>query len=503
MKNIYLQISSLLVLLIAFGCQIKPFDDVVIHANGSEWAVPLVDTDKTFNDIIDGFDAQALVQIAPDGGVVLKYKGNFIARNSLDIFSQFKNAAFVITDTVMQIPFALPNGVHIDSAFIKSGKLEWIFPVGGAEPLDVTIKIPQLVRNGQIFQRSFVLQAFGARDSLSLIGWSLVPSKDSIFIIHDARKRDAARTRVNLAQSGGFTIQNFDASFLKGFFGKGTFDVERDTIEMDFFNKWKTGSVRFGNPKLIATLDNSFGIPVRAVMRVGQVLTVDGRTLPLISPLSAGVDIAYPSLSEVGKSKKTVVVFDKMTSNLVDIISANPRAIDYEIDGFLNADTTRRVTGFLTDSSKFNLQVELEVPMEGTIQNFTTNDTFSINLADAKEIQQGEFKILTDNRMPIDVVLQGYFATENGQILDSLYTAEQFLLKGAPVGTNGLPIGVSSTENIITLNAAKMGKLREIAKKLIIRYRFSTTNNGSVPVKLLASQGVRVRIGVRFTYKKP
>jgi hypothetical protein len=103
--------------------------------------------------------------------------------------------------------------------------------------------------------------------------------------------------------------------------------------------------------------------------------------------------------------------------------------------------------------------------------------------------------------MPIDVAIQGYFATEKGQILDSLYAQKAQILKGAPVNALGLPTGPSSAESLITIDAAKLIKIRDSAKKLIIRYSFSTTNAGSVPVKLAAKQGVRVRIGVKFGYK--
>ena len=488
-------------LLTFIGCRIRPFDDLSVSGLESEWAVPLIDTDKTFGDIINNFDPKAFVQIAADGGVVLRYKGTYTAKSSLDIFSNFQNATFPLTDTIMAIPFKLPKGVSIDSVKLKTGSLQWIF-LASPEPLKVVLRMPQLKKNGVEFRQEFTLGNGLLTNGINLEGYDLKPLRDSIFITHDARKISNGE-RVDLRNMSGIIIKDFQAAFAKGYFGLSVFDSPRDTIKIDFFDQWKGGSVKFGNPKLIATLDNSFGVPVRAIMTIGQVTTVDGRVLQLTSPLTAGVDVAYPSFlrNEIGQSKRTVVTFDKTNSNLADIISANPTSIDYKIDGFLNADTSLKITGFLTDSSRFNLQVELEVPMEGTAKNFEVNDTFPINLATAQEITKAEFKILTDNRMPIDVDIQGYFATDKGQILDSLYAQKAQILRGAPVGANGLPTGVSSVENLITIEAAKLAKIRESAKKLIIRYSFSTTNAGSIPVKLTAKQGVRVRIGVKFGYK--
>ena len=99
--------------------------------------------------------------------------------------------------------------------------------------------------------------------------------------------------------------------------------------------------------------------------------------------------------------------------------------------------------------------------------------------------------------MPIDLALQGFFANANGSLIDSFYTASSLVLRGAPVGANGLPSSVQANENVIKIEADKLKRILP-AKKLIIRYSFSTTNNGSVPVKLTATQNVRVRIGVKF-----
>jgi hypothetical protein len=498
--RIVLSVFSLSILTF-WGCQIRPFDDVSFSGLESQWATPLIDTDKTFGDIINNFDPKAFIQIASDGSVVLRYKGVYTAKSSLDIFANFQNATFPLTDTVMAIPFKLPKGVSIDSVKLKAGSLQWVF-LAATEPLKVVLRMPQLKKNGVEFRQEFTLGTSLVSGGINLEGYDLKPLRDSIFISHDARKISNG-ARVDLRSLSGIIIKDFQAAFAKGYFGLSVFDSPRDTIKIDFFDQWKGGSVKFGNPKLIATLDNSFGVPVRAVMSVGQVTTLAGDILQLTSPLAAGVDINYPSYltNEIGQSRRTVVTFDKTNSNLAEIISQNPTSIDYKIDGFMNADTSKRITGFLTDSSKFNLQVELEVPMEGSAKNFEVNDTFPINLASAQEVTKAEFKLLTDNGMPIDVAIQGYFATEKGQIIDSLYAQKAQILRGAPVAANGLPTGVSSAENLITIDAAKLTKIRDAAKKLIIRYSFSTTNGGAVPVKLAAKQGVRVRLGVKFGYK--
>ncbi len=496
-KTSYLLLIAVSVSAIFFSnCRISPLDEIKTDLN-QEWALPLIDTRKSFGDIINGFDPKAYVQIGTDGTVILRYKGNYTTQSSLDIFANFRNVSFPILDSTMTVPFSLPSGVHIDYVDVKKGTLRWgIAPA--PEPLNVTISIPQLTKNGVAFRKNFNHNGI-TLDTIEMAGWRLAALNDSIYIYTTARKISNGQA-FNLKGGGGYQIQNFEFAYSKGYFGQSIFDGPQDSIAIDFFEKWQNGSVYFDNPRMIITLDNSFGVPVRSIMRQGEVLTLDGRRLPLQSPLTVGVDINYPKINEVGQSKRTVVIFDKTNSNIAEIMSSNPVAIQYDIDGLTNPDSNKSIIGFMTDTSKFELQVEVEVPMIGKAKSFELNDTFAINLSQATEVTQAEFKIITDNGMPIDIALQGYFATSKGAIIDSMYAAKSPLLRGAPVNSLGLPTGVTTTENVITIAADKLKKVRG-ATKLIVRYSFSTTNNGTVPVKLTSTQDVRVRIGVKFGVK--
>ena len=159
-----------------------------------------------------------------------------------------------------------------------------------------------------------------------------------------------------------------------------------------------------------------------------------------------------------------------------------------------------KTIGFLTDSSKFNFQVLLDIPLTVKAKNFTFSDTVDVNLAGYESVQAAELKILTDNKMPIDINLQGYFIGDGYAVIDSFYTKNSLILRGAPVNAEGLPVGIQKAENYITLDEAKFNKVR-LAKKMILKYSFFTVNNGNSVVRLAATQDVRVRMGVKFKIK--
>lgn len=483
--------------LISWNCNLNKFDDLEDGAS-TEWALPLIDTKKSFGDLIQNFDKQSQVEIKSDGSIIMHYKGSYIARSSFDIFSNFRNALFPILDTVMKVPLNTQAGVFVDYAEVKNGMLTWVFQIN--EPLEVTLNVPQLEQNGVPFSRKFKAGIGRYSDSVNLKGWRLVTNNDlNIVITHDARRANG--DRVNLTNLGAISLKEFEFNFVKGYLGNSPFDAPADTIPIDFFKRWQGGQVDFIEPKMTVELYNSFGVPVRAISRVTEVVSVNGDRITMKSPLNQGIDINYPTLTEVGQTKKTTIVFDKNNSNFADIISSNPVRVEYDIDGVTNPDPNVKTVGFLTDSSLFNFQVYVDIPLTVKAKNFTFSDTVDVNLSGYESVQEAQLKILTDNKMPVDINLQGYFVGDNYGVIDSFFTKNNLILRGAPVDVSGLPRGSQTAENFITLDEAKFNKVR-LAKKIVLKYSISTTNSGSDVVRLTANQDVQVRMGMKFKVKK-
>jgi hypothetical protein len=483
--------------LTTWSCSLNKFDEVQVGSS-TEWALPLIDTKKSFGDLIKDFDKQSQVEIKSDGSIIMHYKGSYVARSSFDIFANFRNALFPILDTVMKVPLNTQAGVFVDYAEVKNGMLTWVFQLN--EPLTITLKVPQLEQNGVPFLRKFSAGIGRYTDSVSLKGWRLVTNNDlNIVITHDARR--ANNERVDLTKMGAISLQNFEFNFVKGFLGNNPFDAPADTIPIDFFKRWQGGEVTFVEPKMTVELFNSFGVPVRAISRVTEVVSINGKRITMESPLNQGIDIGYPTLSEVGQTKKTTIIFDKNNSNFAEIISSNPVRVEYDIDGVTNPDPNVKTIGFLTDSSRFNFQVYVDIPLSVKAKNFTFSDTVDVNLKGYESVQEAELKILTDNKMPVDVNMQGYFVGDNYGVVDSFFSKNNLILRGAPVDVSGLPRGSQSAENFVTLDEAKFNKVR-LAKKIIIKYSISTTNSGSDVVRLAATQDVQVRMGMKFKLKK-
>jgi len=479
-----------------FSC--KPIDDIVIKGVQQDWSVPLINTTFSVKDLLAKFDTLAYVRFTSDSTLVLHYNGSFFSRSSLDIFASFQNAIFPVTDTVMAVPVSLPSGVYVDSVITKSGNLVYAF--SSPEPTTVHLTIPSLQKNGVVFDRTFSCDKTPLIQTLDMAGWALVPRNDSIIIIHDAR--NAAGKRLNLKGNAAFQIQNFVFSFVRGYLGRDTFDIPQDVINFDFFKNLAAGDVKFESPSLTVTLNNSYGVPVKSVIKVANFVTRDGSKLPLTSPLSAGVNINYPKLNEIGQSKQTVVVLDKTNSNLQDVISFKPVQLEYKIVGVMNPDNSAKTIGFLTDSSIYKLRVDVDLPVHLRANNFILRDTSALSLTDQPNATYATFFITTESTIPADLAVQGYFLGANNSVLDSLVVGKPLLVNGAPVDANGYPTQSQTTQLSTSFSQARLKNILGKTQKIAWAYNVATTGGGVKAARVTAKQTVNVHLGVSFGIQK-
>ncbi len=479
-----------------FAC--KPFDDLIVKDVQQDWAVPLVNTTFSVKNLLAKFDTLAYVQFAADSTLVLHYKGSFFSRSSFDIFASYQNAIFPVTDTVMSVPFTVPNGVHVDNVVVKSGTLVWVFKA--PEQVNVHLTIPSLQKNGVIFERNFSCGTTGVIQTLDMSGWTMTPSNDSIIIIHDAR--NAAGQRLNLKGNAGFQIKDFVFGFVKGFLGRDTFDIPQDTIKFDFFKNLSAGDVKFESPRLTVTLDNSYGVPVQSIMKIGNVIARDGSKLAITSPLVNGLNINYPKLTEIGQSKQTVVVLDKTNSNLQDIISFKPVALEYKIVGVMNPDNTAKTIGFLTDSSIYKLQVDMDLPVHLRASNFIMRDTSALSLNAQPSATYATFFVTTESTIPADLAVQGYFLAADNSVVDSLSVGKNLLINGAPVDANGYPTQSQTTQLSTTFLQPRLKNILAKAQKIAWVYNVATTGGGVKAARITAKQTVNVHLSIQFGIQK-
>jgi hypothetical protein len=286
-------------------------------------------------------------------------------------------------------------------------------------------------------------------------------------------------------------------TYAEGYFGNQLHDGERDTILIEFFESWTQGDVYFEDPKIFVNVFNSFGVPTRSIVNVFDIYTATGDVLPLqADAIEDGIDFDYPELGEEGQERITEFTFTKDNSNIAEVLGSKPVALDYDVDAITNPDNETAIRGFITDSSRYSVQVEVELPIFGRASGFVAIDTIDLNFGTLDNVESVEFKVVSDNALPVNVDMQAYFMDPMDVVLDSLFDMPTALIEAAPADSEGETTGTTTSEYIIPVDAQRFDLLRA-SDRLILNVAFSTTNEGTQSVKIYADQAVEIRMGMK------
>ncbi len=504
-KHIRFFLLAGMALLMLAACQkLDDLKDLEASEREAEFAIPLFTADVSLQDILENFDTTTFVTIDNDGLIVVNYKGDVTARTSTEIFevaSQLDGLPLPILDTLVALPFKVPNEIDLDFGILKSGTVEWFYQSLHEENIRVVINFPNLLSpSGQEFFDTMHINYNGNPITVppskkDLTGYTVRPENDSIYVRYELLRKQSGI--IDTLTNFFIIIRDFEASYVEGYLGNDIYELDRDTIEIELFENWTRGDVFFTDPKILLTVHNSFGFPVRSKANIMDVITVDGTILKLRSVyLDEGIDFDYPRLNEVGVTKKTVFAFDKNNSNIDSILGAGPVAVDYDMDALPNPDLDTTITGFMTDTSAFRVQVEVELPIYGQSVGFAARDTIDLDFSAYEDAEYVEFKLIAENQMPLQIDLQLYFADAGGQLLDSLFQQARAVVEAAPVDANGLVTEEVQTVSIIPLEADQFARIKS-AQKVFMEVAFSTYHNGMTPVKVFANQALEVRMGMK------
>ena len=500
MKNLrYLLIPAIAAILVVLSACKKDFDDLEVKSD-AEYAFPLFFGDLKLQKLIENSGDSISLQIDANGEMRFKYSGNVVSRTTDEIYSAIPAIPALVTDTFYGVPVKLNNNITIKKADVSAGTVFFTYKSYHTQNVTVKITIPELKKNGVAWSTSRYLPYTGNTPitdvilPISVAGYSLDIPNDTMHIRYEAVKQDGQRDTLS---SFAMLVNGLKFSYMEGYFGNEVFPISRDTIHLNIYKNLLGGELYFEDPKVTVNVFNSFGFPVRSKVNIVKFKGSKGEEYDLESPyVTNGFDFGYPKITEKGKTVITSFSFDKNNSNIVPILNSSPVALDYQIDAIANPDSDPSIIGFMTDSSYFLVNVAVDLPIYGRAKNFLLEEDFSSDFGKLDGFREAEFKLLTENKLPLDATMQMYFLDANGQKLDSAFTQEQLLIEAAKVDATGLPTGVSKKETIIQFNEAQLNAVRKTKTIRVVAY-VSTTSGGTVPVHINASQGLSVKMGAK------
>lgn len=516
MNQLFQLFLSGMCLWLCYGCsnQIEDLSRVDETRYNAAYAVPIINSEVTLNELIGDVSDVVSISVDPDGLLRFRYSGEVPAVGSDVIFGQLEAIAegvfLPITQNRQAAPFGGAGDIDIDELRIKGGLLTYNLPNPFDHPVTVSLRIPDAKLDGDPFSVTAELPAYNGTgevpvfanpdDAVDLTGYIITLPNDSLYfeydIIDDAGNEllPPDRTVVN--------ITNLRFSYMEGYLGMENYPGGRDTIEVDFFDSYLEGEVSFLDPTITMTLVNTFGVPALAEVAVLEVIDVEGNVIPITGQaVTDGFRFNFPE--EPGQVSLTTFVFDTTNSNIAEVLSARPVALDYEINAIINPDADESIVGFLTDSSAYSAKVDVEIPLVGSARDFTVRDTFPIDIMGRfEEVVGVDFRLTTRNELPLGIILEGTFIDERGNALADLTDGELRLLQAASIDDLGNSNTIAEEVNDITFEGARLEAIRN-ADRLVITLDISSTDGGTPFVRVSDDQMIQVLLGAIVRVENP
>jgi hypothetical protein len=292
---------------------------------------------------------------------------------------------------------------------------------------------------------------------------------------------------------------------LYGYLGQLALSPNRDTVELSIFkNVLGTGVYTLVDPSVFVTISNSFGLPITA-----SVTQLEGVNPPsTVYPITGSpnpLPIFSPDFSQIGQTLAGSYTLSNTNSNIVSVVNNTPPKIVYQINSQSNPAGPSH-QNFITDSSRFKVDMQVNLPFWGTAKDFSLQDTieFGMDSAFSESVEYIMFHIYNKNGFPIDVDIQAYVVDSNYVKLDSLISPNQLILKSAAINTTTGMVTVP-TEKIldITVDSARLKKWKN-ASNMLIKTTASTTNQATTDIKMysyyniIAKMGLKAKLKVKF-----
>lgn len=464
-----------------------------------ELAVPLVYSSLSLDEILESEGASSYLTIAEDGSMSLDYNQEEVSKEASELIDPIQDFQFILADSFMSVPVQIFDKLSVTALSLKNGSLSFDIQSSHTEDINLKIIIPGMTQNGTPFEVQTALNYQGSTPVAASIPAEAI--KDFTLNMPDGLldiryvAYNTSGTRVKLDMITG-EARDWEYDHIEGVWSNETFTIDQDTIDIDVFENWVDGEVNFEDPKLKINLRNSIGFPMQMRIQNMVAYTADGTSIPFSSMLDDGYNISYPALTEIGQEQSDIITLDKSNSNIVSVLNNRPKYITYEVIAVINPED-ENVVGFVSDQSKLTGDVTMELPIYGTAAGFTLETISDFDIEEVNKIEQAEFKIITNNAIPLDLQMQIYFTDADEKVIDSMFQAQRIFLAAPETGANGDVLAASEQSNIVTVGTEKMAIIQEV-KKVKINATVSTANEASSPVRILSTQKVEVKMGAKL-----
>lgn len=537
MKKTRLLFFLLIVVAFSHSC-IKPsdfdFSKLVTPVYTGEWAVPLVTSHITINDILK--NQSSTLQVDPQGLVQLVFAVKTASTQTADQLMKIpdqnlavQNFSFATTNPTIDlstgkqytatysvdVPITMANATQKgDSIYVKAGTLKIPINSNFNKPATINIQAPNILNKTTRAKISVPIVNLTAASPNSFVTVDLTNyililktvtgvANTLHFDLNMTMQGNTNPTLANYTFNMPIGITNLQFASMYGNLGQFNMDLGQ-TIDFSTFKGNLGTGFQFspGAISLSINADNSFGVPVRYTSTTfnahSDVNTPHDVPINLfVAPATNTFDIGA---STVFGSIKTTTI-PSTNPNISDAFNISPNKLVLVANAQTNPGGPG-VLNFVTDKSAINVNMKVLMNFFASINNFSFQDTLKFDLKDIDQLESLSIRINTTNGFPLGVKLQAFFTDQNYNVLDAMFTdplpdvLKPAALSGAPDYKTTTPTSYQFPD--IVYDQARITKIQN-AKNIILKLVLNTPNNG--PVKIYNTYYFDSKIAIRAKAK--
>jgi len=528
---------SLILSVIAFQGCVKDKIDLTKSGNNSispQYAGALVYSSLTIKDIMKNANKNQQLTADSTGFITLVYKGNLFSLKAADVVTipaqTPVNGNTTLSAAEIAVLNALPSPTGImtvsDSSLIN-------FQTGGSAQIDILncktatlalnltynikdnavikVTIPGATLNGVVFTQTipvtYVNSPVTINNSYSLDGYKIDMTNgntthDVIKIMYDITITKTTNTPSTIGDGVSFTetFTNVAYNSIIGYLGQQFLSPNTDTIPITLFQSSILNGASFHilNPLIKVFLTNSYGLPIKANFNTFEGYS-PGPPAPTNYPITgSGIPnpIPIPTPTTIGQSAVDSFSLDKNNSNIFTLINQLPKNVIYNVSSQSNP-LGPVYSNFITDSSQFRIDMELDLPLEGTASNFLFQDTVAYSFNTNTDLVKAiTVRAYIDNGFPIDVNMRIAFVDSAYNVIDELINPTyQLVMPSASIGSNGMVTVPTQSTHDFTIPSSVIPQIGKV-KYILIGAIVNTINSGTTDVKIYDFYHLDVKLGV-------
>lgn len=396
--------------------------------------------------------------------------------------------------------------LNVTSTFLHTGSLVITFPtlkLNGV-PYSKTVNIN--TDNGSFTYFFLFNDLTGYKLDLTNPTFNQIPVDLSLTLVRTTGNIVSPSDQANVSIS----FSGVKYSMLWGNIGQRSIAVQEDTVNIKFFNNTINGSIYFMDPKFRLYLYNSFGVPLEAAFNDFKIYSSTTGTFNTYTFPSAYNPLLITAPTVPGTTTSQMIQLDTLNFPSVrTIISEFPRYVYLQTNTTTNPITAPSQYNYIMDTSRFSVDLEVELPMWGRATWWVLQDTLDFNFADyykdsvpdLNNIDWVKFHINISNGMPTEAGIQMYLCDTNYIIKGIIFPSPNMeIIQSGILGPTGKVTSPTRKISDFIYQGDSLKYMLDV-KKVLVRGYVHTTNVGTTNVRFYDEYAIDVKVGVQVQAK--